>query len=54
MKKQTLTLTFHFQNPNSNEKTVAMLVKIAAEVAKAKLQNEIICADKNTNECEKC
>ena len=40
VKQPTLKITFH--NPNTVEETAAALVKIAAEVAKAKVTQELI------------
>ena len=39
MKQNKLNITFH--NPNTSEETVAALIKIAAEVAKAKIISAI-------------
>lgn len=39
MKQNKLNITFH--NPNTPEETVAVLIKIAAEVAKAKVVSAI-------------
>ena len=39
MKQTNLNITFH--NPNTSEETVAALIRIAAEVAKAKVISAI-------------
>jgi len=39
LKQNKLNITFH--NPNTPEETVAVLIKIAAEVAKAKVVSAI-------------
>ena len=39
MKQNKLNITFH--NPNTDQETVAVLIKIAAEVAKAKMLSAI-------------
>ena len=39
MKKQKLNITFH--NPNTSEETIAILIKLAAEVAKEKVRETL-------------